>query len=71
MKTSTKISKLKGQSLEAIKATLNRDFSVLRTESPDKNINFIYLNDKELNSVTLYSLLGKVHKISYSYKFVN
>ena len=71
MKTSTKISKLKGLSLETIKETLNNEFSVIKTESPDKNINFIYLNDEELNSVTLYSSLGKVYKISYNYNFVN
>ena len=70
MKTSTKISKLQGQNLEAVKEILNRDFSVVRTESPDKNINFIYLNDEELNNVVLYSSLGKVHKISYGYNFV-
>ena len=67
MKTSTQISKLQGLSLETVKETLNSKFTVVRTESPDKNINFFYLNDKELNSVTLYSSLGKVHKISYSY----
>ena len=71
MKTSTQISKLQGLSLETVKETINSKFTVIRTESPDKNINFIYLNDKELNSVTLYSSLGKVHKISYSYNFVN
>lgn len=71
MKTSTKISKLQGQNLETVKEILNRDFQVVKTESPDKNINFIYLNDEELNSVTLYSSLGKVHKISYNYNFVN
>lgn len=71
MKTSNKISKLQGQNLEAVKEILNRDFSVVKTESPDKNINFIYLNDDELNSITLYSSLGKVYKISYNYNFVN
>jgi len=71
MKTSTKINKLQGQNLETVKEILNRDFSVVRTESPDKNINCIYLNDIELNSITLYSLLGKVYKISYNYNFVN
>jgi len=71
MKTVTKISKLQGQNLESVKEILNRDFLILRTESSDKNINHIYLNDKELNSITLYSSLGKVHKISYNYNFVN
>lgn len=71
MKASTKINKLQGQNLETVKQILNRDFSVIRIESPDKNINFIYLNDKELNSITLYSSLGKVHKISYNYNFIN
>lgn len=71
MKTSTKISKLQGQSLESVKEILNSDFSVIRTESPDKNINFIYLNDNELNSITIYSSLGKVYKISYNFNFVN
>ena len=67
MKTSIQISKLQGLNLEMVKETLNTKFEVVRTESPDKNINFFYLNDKELNSVTLYSSLGKVHKISYGY----
>ena len=71
MKSSIKISKLQGQNLETVKEILNTDFSVSRTESPDKNINIFYLNDKELNSVTLYSSLGKVNKISYSHNFVN
>lgn len=71
MKASTKINKLQGQNLETVKQILNRDFSVIRIESPDKNINFIYLNDKELNSITLYSSLGKVYKISYNYNFIN
>lgn len=71
MKASTKINKLQGQNLETVKQILNRDFSVIRIESPDKNINFIYLNDKELNSITLYSSLSKVYKISYNYNFIN
>ena len=42
MKTSTKISKLQGLSLESVKETLNNEFTVIRTESPNKNINYIY-----------------------------
>lgn len=71
MKTSTKINKLQGQNLETVKEILKNNFSVVKIESSDKNINHIYLEDKELNSVTLYSLLGKVYKISYNYNFVN
>jgi len=71
MKPSVEINKLKGQSLDSVKAILNKDFKVVRTENPDKNINFIYLDDAELNSVTLYSSLGKVFKISYNYNFVS
>lgn len=70
MKASTRINKLQGQNLETVKSILNRDFSVLRMESSDKNINHIYLNDSELNSVTLYSSLGKVYKISFNYNYV-
>ncbi len=71
MKASTRINKLQGQNLEVVKANINANFSVIRTESSDKNINHFYLNNTELNSITLYSSLGKVYKISYNYNFVN
>lgn len=71
MKASTKINKLQGLNLNTVIDKLKTDFSVLKTESPDRNINHIYLSDDELNSVTLYSSCGVVKKISYNYNFVN
>lgn len=67
MKTSIEISKLKGQNRKSVIIEISNKFRGA-WETLDKNIQrFVFDGDKELNSVTIYSLFDKITKISYGY----
>jgi hypothetical protein len=67
MATKNNIKKFIGSSIEALKSNLISTNKIVREENPDKNICIIYLNDKELNSISVYLMLGKISRISYGF----
>ena len=61
------INGLKGGEVTTVISTIEKKCTVTRIEKALKHIIYIYLNDKDVNSVTLYIMFNKVEKISFNY----